>query len=295
MALILSKRNEEYRLRSQYDKCSRWLNAVSAAPDDLMKLFNLHVGLWRDGLQCENLGPDKYGMFRTEDISKMYPWQVYLGGVDGLFTLPVSDWEEFKDRETARRKADGLKPDIPQEYQLVCRQYREHLMSNVKDIRSHIFDKGVSRDVLARNVMAAQNLLEERRGGSGSDLQRLEFQASSIAENRILDCRFEYRGVPVTSSLLNINGKFLLPEGFERGVSLTPKTAFSFKYHDVFDVLISLDGGRKEEPQVIDLSEASRRKVSRASHDVSSMTRQEVRENRQHLEVKKKQGYKFGI
>lgn len=295
MALIFSKRNEEHRLRSQYDKCSRWLKAVSAAPDDLMKLFNAHVGLWRDGLQCDNLGPDKYGMFRTEDISKMRPWEVYLGGVDGLFTRSAYDWEEFKDRETARRKADGLKPDIPQEYQLVCRQYRDHLISNIRDIRSHIFDKGVSRDVLARNVMAAQNLLDVRRGGSGSDLQGLKFQASSIADNRILDCRFEYRGVPISSSLLNINGRFLLPEGFERGVSLTPKTAFSFRYRDVFDVLLSLQEGRKEEPKLIDLSKASSRKVSRASHDVSSMTRQEVRENRQHLEVKKKQGYKFGI
>ncbi len=295
MALIISKRSEEQRLQRQYDKCTRWLQAVNAAPDDLLKLYNLHVGLWRDGLQNENLGPDSYGMFRTKDVSRMYSWEVYLGGVDGLFTHSVDEWERIKERDMASQQAEGKRPEVPQEYVRVCRQYRNHLSSNVKDIRNHVFDKGVSRDVLARNVMEAQNLLDVRTGGSGSDLKGLEFLSSSIAMNRILDCRFTYRGVPVASSMLNLSGKFLLPEGFERGVAITPKTAAEFKYRDVFDVLLSLGDGRTEEPQLIDLSKAGKQKVERASQDVTSMTRKEVRENRQHIELKKKQGYKFGI
>lgn len=57
--------------------------------------MNIHKDAWGTGFQNENIGP--YGVFRTLDIPSMTPDQIYLGGIWGLVTKPVSFWEERKE------------------------------------------------------------------------------------------------------------------------------------------------------------------------------------------------------
>ena len=297
MVLLLNKKREENLLQAQYDKCTKWLKVVNNIPDNsesLIKLFNAHQGMWRDGIRNKNIGPDPYGMFRTDDIEKMYPFQVYLGNIDGLFTNTLEFFENEKDKVLARQKAEGKPLVLPDFYSTVYKQYRHHLASNIRDIRAHIFDKGVSRDILAKNVMEAANLLLDRNDVKGG-VSGLEFTVNSLAENRILDCKMSFRGIPVCSSILNANGRYLIPEGFERGVQITPKDAFTRKYHDVFDVLVCLKEGRKEEPKLVDLSKLDVKKVKNATHLIKDMSRKEIRENKRSINLYKHKGYSFGI
>ena len=78
-----------------------------------------HKRAWRAGFQNENLGPDKYGMFRTNDINKMTIDEVFLGGIYGLCTFPISEWE-YADEQS---------------YAIVKSQYQNLLSSNIDAIK----------------------------------------------------------------------------------------------------------------------------------------------------------------
>lgn len=71
------------------------VNAINKC-DSLEELLSIHKEAWIVGFQNENLGPDKYGMFRTENIPTMQPSEVFLGGIWGLFTHAIPFWEERK-------------------------------------------------------------------------------------------------------------------------------------------------------------------------------------------------------
>lgn len=62
--------------------------------DKLITLMNIHKDAWGTGFQNSNIGPCPYGVFRTLDIPSMTPDQIYLGGIWGLVTKPISFWEE---------------------------------------------------------------------------------------------------------------------------------------------------------------------------------------------------------
>lgn len=47
----------------------------------LRELFTLHIQIWASGIQHSNFGPDQYGIFRTQDILKMRPEEVFLGNI----------------------------------------------------------------------------------------------------------------------------------------------------------------------------------------------------------------------
>lgn len=83
----------------------------------LRELFILHIQAWANGIQHPNIGPDKYGIFRTQSILKMTPEEVYLGNVYGLFTKPLTYWETVDDNDAK---------------QIVLAQYRHLLLSNLK-------------------------------------------------------------------------------------------------------------------------------------------------------------------
>lgn len=57
----------------------------------------LHKRIWRKGFRNANLGPDKYGMFRTKDINLMTINEVYIGGIYGLNTRTIAQWEDRKE------------------------------------------------------------------------------------------------------------------------------------------------------------------------------------------------------
>ena len=81
----------------------------------LEALLVWHKRAWRAGFQNENLCPDKYGMFRTNDINKMTIDEVFLGGIYGLWTFPISKWENIDE----------------QSYAIVKSQYQNLLISNI--------------------------------------------------------------------------------------------------------------------------------------------------------------------
>lgn len=88
----------------------------------LCKLFDLHKEIWNNGIRNRNIGPDRYGIFRTEDISTMKYSEVYLGNIYGLWTLPLPEWVD---------KTEGNPSDL----EIVTKQYKNLLLSNVEYIK----------------------------------------------------------------------------------------------------------------------------------------------------------------
>lgn len=94
--------------------------------------MNIHKVTWIIGFQNENLGPDKYGMFRTENIPTMQPSEVFLGGIWGLFTHAIPFWEERKSQPYGCN-GFNMDPEISL-YGIVLDQYKRLLISNIEDI-----------------------------------------------------------------------------------------------------------------------------------------------------------------
>lgn len=118
-----------------FGSCNDMLARVEGARS-LPDLLSLHKEAWSKGIRNDNLGPNEYGMFRCEDISKLSQDNVYLGGVYGFNTLPLSSWENS-------RNAGRI---TGEDYRLIMNQYRSHLTSNIKAVRSQVYDSGIDRD-----------------------------------------------------------------------------------------------------------------------------------------------------
>lgn len=63
-----------------------WLTKIGNA-NTLSECMILHKRIWRKGFRNANLGPDKYGMFRTKDINLM---TINEGGIYGLNTRTIA-------------------------------------------------------------------------------------------------------------------------------------------------------------------------------------------------------------
>lgn len=110
---------------------SRIINAVKKC-DSLEELLSIHKEAWIVGFQNKNLGPCKYGMFRTENIPTMQPSEVFLGDIWGLFTRAIPFWEEHKS-QTYGCNGFGIDPGTSL-YSLVLDQYKEILRCNFTSI-----------------------------------------------------------------------------------------------------------------------------------------------------------------
>ena len=101
----------------------------------LLGLLEIHKELWIDGYRNKNLGPDPYGMFRTNYIPNMTPDEVYpLGNIFGLRAFSLSKWEE--DHKTLfGENMYGIPADTTN-YEVVLNQYRELLVTNVINLVS---------------------------------------------------------------------------------------------------------------------------------------------------------------
>lgn len=115
--MFMTRRAILHELAQMQEQILRWVQEVHKCRT-LQELLITHVALWNAGVRCPNFGPDPYGMYRTRDIATMKPQEVYLGGIFGLFTLTMPEWEEI--RETHRK-----------EYSVVMNQYRNNLLSNL--------------------------------------------------------------------------------------------------------------------------------------------------------------------
>ena len=110
---------------------ARIINAIKKC-DSLEELLSIHKEAWLIGFQNENLGPDRYGMFRTENIPTMEPSEVFLGGIWGLFTHSIPFWEERKSQPYGCNDFN-MDPEISL-YGIVLDQYKRLLIYNIEYI-----------------------------------------------------------------------------------------------------------------------------------------------------------------
>lgn len=111
---------------------ARIINTIEKC-DSLEELLSIHKSAWTLGFQNKNLGPDKYGMFRTENIPTMQPSEVFLGGIWGLWTYAIPFWEERKSQPYYNYNGFGIDSKISI-YSIILDQYKRLLISNIKDI-----------------------------------------------------------------------------------------------------------------------------------------------------------------
>lgn len=117
--------------KQKYEKCKslvghfQELDERIGASKTLEGVLDLHKKAWGLGYRNDNLAPCEYGMFRTQDISKMTPDEVYLGNIYGLWTFPISKWENQKSQ---------MYDENISVYDVVLNQYKRILHSNVKII-----------------------------------------------------------------------------------------------------------------------------------------------------------------
>lgn len=87
-------------------------------------------------LQRAHLGPDEYGMFRSDSIRELNQDNCYLGNICGLSTRPLRKWEESKSRD-------------PEAYRTVLKQYRGMISSNAK--AAQVIPKETQQDIRQRH------------------------------------------------------------------------------------------------------------------------------------------------
>lgn len=132
---LQEQRQEVERLKHIVKTADNFLQQLNLCTD-LHTMVHLHKDLWGSGIRNKNIGPCEYGMFRTKDILTMKPEEVYLGDIYGLWTFSIPTWEQQKENKYGEGATQwNLSPDITL-YEIVCNQYRNHLVSNVKAIRN---------------------------------------------------------------------------------------------------------------------------------------------------------------
>lgn len=193
--------------QERYDLCDRFIRRLEKS-DSLLDLFSLHRQIWDSGIRNANIGPNEYGMFRTDDISRMKPDEVFLGNIFGLFTLPLPQWIGA--------------PEEP----LIVQQYRDHLLSNVKQQQSLVFDSGLCRDSICKAIAEAS--------GGRVDPGLVRILDSSMEMNRLQNFIFMIDGERRVSNFVVASGGpktdlLLLPERWMQG----QKVSSAFRVHEI--------------------------------------------------------------
>lgn len=188
---MMNKKQKQQR----YDLCTRYLSEISKA-ESLMNLFNIHKQMWAEGLRHANIGPDEFGMFRTNDISSMKPSEVFLGNVYGLWTAPLNEWIGTKDEHIIRN------------------QYRNHLSSNVDWLRSLVYDNGLDRAKIERTIAAD--------APDWAGITDVRIVDKEMKVDKLLEFTYKSNGVEGRSNaiLMTISPKtdmLLVPKNWHRG------------------------------------------------------------------------------
>lgn len=182
------KRIDKNERDDSLSKVDNYISKVAEAAT-LSEIFEIHKNMWEDGIQHRNFGPDRFGMFRCDDIPSMTKDQVFLGNINGIWTHPLSFFEngfihgEEVDAET---------------YFSVRNQYRNQLLSNLKYIRSTVYDCGI-------NISKLQIYLEDRINNLCSDKVGHHVSIalpSSINAGELNEFSLRYNGREYKSSLL---------------------------------------------------------------------------------------------
>lgn len=213
-------------LDQQMQHINKYLDDLKQC-DSLTQVFECHKRMWNDGIQHKNIGPDQYGLFRTDDIATMLPREVYLGGIYGLDTLRMDYWIN--------------RPEEP----VVMEQYRGHLTSNLKMLRAQIFDNGYSREKMEKNILMLSNDMLPK----SEQLTKVRILDKSIYDNKFITVQYFDRdhlyGMregtfqrPSTFMILNLDGRFLIPDFQKSGyvhkdIRLDKTNFMDFRYADM--------------------------------------------------------------
>ena len=95
----------------------------------LKDLMDIHKHMWLLGYRGSMIEPNKYGVFRTQDINEMLPSEVFLGNIYGLLTKPLPEWERYKDTNYGPN-GFGVNGDT-KIYSLIMNQYKSILMAAI--------------------------------------------------------------------------------------------------------------------------------------------------------------------
>ena len=117
--------------KEKYERCKSLvghfpeLDERIGASKSLEEVLELHKKAWGLGYQNGNLAPCEYGMFRTKNISKMTPNEVYLGNIYGLWTHSLPKWEETRNEKFSENITI---------YDVILSQYKNILRSNIREL-----------------------------------------------------------------------------------------------------------------------------------------------------------------
>lgn len=283
MALLTTTRQRERELHEKYSLCSKWIEEIeNHTSNSLYAIMQQHRKMWADGVQHNNFGPDKYGMFRTDSIDNLTLDSLYLGNINGIWTCKASVFEKddfkYKNIDTCKQLSD--------DYIAICQQYKRHLLLNLRAMRSNIYDHGYSRTKLQLNLKEGINLLTE-----GEKISDITILNKSIADNKVLDVEFTRFGKIFRSSVINIDGEFYFPADFVKGVKIEPSKIFNYTLESLSHALM-----RYYSPRIFSIEELKEKNITLTSDKTSEMSRAVVKENVKHVaNYSKQKGVKFGM
>lgn len=117
---------------------NKQLNEDLQRAKTLQDLINIHKHAWDIGYKSSNLTPCPWGMFRCNSIPELTLDTLYLGNIWGLWTNNGTFWENHKS-ETMAGNDFGIDDD-KLVYDLIVRQYQQHLKSNLNAIVKNVSD-----------------------------------------------------------------------------------------------------------------------------------------------------------
>lgn len=288
MALITSTAAMNRELRDKFNHCSKWIGEIeNNTPNSLYAIMQQHRRMWAEGVQHSNFGPDKYGMFRTDSIDNLTLDSLYLGDINGIWTNKASVFEQpdFKYvGGTSSVIADDTKgKQLTDDYIAICQQYKRHLLSNLRAMRSNIYDHGYGREKICAYIEKGFSEIMPNNG-----ISNLKILNQSIADNKVLDVEFSRNGKIVNSTVVNIDGEFYLPEGFEKGVRMEPSKITGYNLISLYDAMNGNERYRQFGKNDL--------KSEITADKKSEMSRKTVKDNVKHVSnYSKSKGVKFGM
>ena len=139
LAFLAHKRVVRLQTRDNFhflkEKCETAIKEAQACTT-LSGLLDVHKKAWTNGIHNANLAPCSCGMFRTQDIATMSPNEVYIGGIWGLNTKNITEWEKYGYDEPYGANGFGIDPEIKLLGGLLVPRYKNLLVSNFNSIRS---------------------------------------------------------------------------------------------------------------------------------------------------------------
>ncbi len=115
------------------------LAAKAESAASLLELIPIHKAVYciLETVDRAHLGPDEYGMFRSDSIQGLNQDNCYLGNIYGLSTRPLRKWEESRSMD-------------PEAYRTVLKQYGGIISSNAK-AAAQVIRKETQQDIRQRH------------------------------------------------------------------------------------------------------------------------------------------------